>query len=288
MHYAELANLELINPDLLHALGFLALGLTTGAFGTLIGAGGGFVLMPILLLLFPNDSPALLTSISLAVVFVNAASGTEAYTLMRRVDFKTGGVFALAAVPGAVLGALSTSFFPRRTFDSIFGVMLLAGAIFLLVRKPGATRTARRPGRGLTFRRIVDSLGEVHEYSFSMRTGAALSVLVGFLSSFLGIGGGIIHVPAMVCLLGFPIHIATATSHFVLAIMALAGTTVHIVSGEFVHGVHRTIYLALGVLAGAQAGAHLSNHVRGSRILRSLALALVFVGLRILYSGIMG
>ena len=278
----------MLTPDLIHAAEFLVLGFVTGAYGTLIGAGGGFVLMPILLMLFPNDSPALLTSISLAVVFVNAASGTEAYSMMRRVDFKTGSVFALASIPGAVAGALATELLPRRTFDIIFGVTLLAGALFLFLRRIDPANVPRAPAKGLTTRRLVDSFGEVYEYSFSLKTGALLSVFIGFLSSFLGIGGGIVHVPAMVCLLGFPIHVATATSHFVLAVMALAGTTMHIITGEFVHGVHRALYLALGALVGAQVGAHLSNHVRGSFILRSLALALVFVGLRILYIGVMG
>jgi hypothetical protein len=55
-----------------------------------------------------------------------------------------------------------------------------------------------------------------------------------------------------------------------------------------VHGLHRTVYLALGVLVGAQVGAHLSNRIRGSFIIRSLALALGGVGLRILYTGIFG
>jgi uncharacterized protein len=278
----------MFTPDLLHAFGFLVLGFATGAYGTLIGAGGGFVLMPVLLLLFPHDSPALLTSISLAVVFVNAASGTEAYTMMRRVDYKTGAVFALASVPGAVLGALVTSYFSRGIFDILFGVSLLSGAIFLFLRKPAPHHIPLESDKGLTTRRIVDSLGNVYEYSFSMKKGAILSVFVGFFSSFLGIGGGIIHVPAMVFLLGFPVHIATATSHFVLAVMAMAGTSVHIFTGEFVHGVHRTIYLALGVIVGAQVGAHFSNRIKGTFIIRSLALALGFVGLRILYTGIMG
>ena len=277
-----------ISPVFLPALGFLALGFATGAYGTLIGAGGGFVLMPVLLLLFPNESPALLTSISLAVVFVNAASGTEAYTAMHRVDFKTGIVFALASVPGALIGAMATSWLPRRTFDLIFGLALLAGAAFLMLRKPGPKKPGGLDRPGLTTRRIVDRFGETFEYSFSMRTGVIISVFVGFLSSFLGIGGGIIHVPAMVYLLGFPVHVATATSHFVLAVMALAGTSMHIATGEFAHGVHRTIYLALGVIVGAQVGAHLSNHIRGSFIIRSLALALGGVGLRILYLAIFG
>ena len=57
--------------------------------------------------------------------------------------------------------------------------------------------------------------------------------------------------PALSCLLNFPVHIATATSHFVLAIMALTGTLVHVVQGAFVHGARRTAVLAVGVLVGA-------------------------------------
>ena len=70
--------------------------------------------------------------------------------------------------------------------------------------------------------------GERLYYNFNPLVGIGISLAVGYLSSFLGIGGGIIHVPALVYLLDFPVHIATATSHFVLAIMALTGTLVHI------------------------------------------------------------
>ena len=109
-----------------------------------------------------------------------------------------------------------------------------------------------------------------------------LSLIVGYVSSLLGIGGGIIHVPALVHLLNFPVHIATATSHFMLAIMALTGTLVHIATGTFHHGFRRTIALAIGVLLGAQLGAFLSGRMGGRWIIRGLALALGFVGIRIL------
>lgn len=263
-------------------LGFMLLGLGVGVYGTLIGAGGGFVLMPVLLLLYPHESPALLTSISLAVVFFNAASGSEAYARMGRIDYRSGIVFAVAALPGTILGALSTNLIPRRTFDAVFGLLLMAGAAYLLARncKPRPAAAAPRPG--LTRRRILDRSGAVYEYAFPLWQGVVLSLFVGFLSSFLGIGGGIVHVPALVCLLGFPVHVATATSHFILAIMALSGTLVHVATGVFTHGVHRTVYLALGVMAGAQLGAHLSNRFHGRWIIVSLAVALLFVGARIL------
>jgi len=82
------------------------IGVGVGAFGTVIGAGGGFILTPILLLLYPHDSAQTLTAISLAAVFFNAASGSVAYARQRRIDFHSGTVFAIATLPGAVAGAL--------------------------------------------------------------------------------------------------------------------------------------------------------------------------------------
>jgi uncharacterized protein len=89
-------------------------------------------------------------------------------------------------------------------------------------------------------------------------------------------------VPALVHVLNFPVHVATATSHFILAVMALTGTMVHVVTGAFHHGIRRTIALAIGVVIGAQLGAILSNRIRGIWIIRGLAIALGLVGIRIL------
>ena len=83
------------------------LGFAVGAFGTVVGAGGGFILTPVLLLIYPQDSPALITAISLLVVFFNASSGTVAYTRLRRVDFRSGIVFGGATVPGSILGVFA-------------------------------------------------------------------------------------------------------------------------------------------------------------------------------------
>jgi uncharacterized membrane protein YfcA len=265
------------------AVGLAALGLVVGAFGTLIGAGGGFLLVPALLLLYPHDSPALVTGMSLAVVFFNASSGSLAYARMGRVDFKSGLMFATATIPGAVLGAMATTHLPRRTFDLIFGLLLTAGSAYLVWRPIRAGKDgpqARVSGR--FHRRLVERDGTTHEFGYDPVLGVAISVVVGFISSLLGIGGGIIHVPVLSQLLGFPVHIATATSHFTLAIMALAGSLVHLASGELVPGLGRIAALAAGVLVGAQVGAALSSRVRGVWIMRGLAVALGFAGLRIL------
>jgi len=269
-----------------HYLWLIPLGFIVGVLGTLIGAGGGFVLAPVLLLAYPQDTAATLTSISLAVVFMNALSGSMAYGRMKRIDYKSGLLFSAASVPGAVLGALSAHNIPRRAFDAIFGAFMIGAGAFMMARpraKPEAQ--ASQTHRQLA-RRIVERNGAVHAYSYNPGLGLLLSLGVGYMSSFLGIGGGIIHVPALARALNFPVHIATATSHFMLAIMALTGTIVHIATGSFHHGVRRTVALAIGVLLGAPLGARFSEFVGGDWIIRILAVALAVVGIRILVAAL--
>jgi uncharacterized membrane protein YfcA len=266
-------------------LWLIALGFGTGVYGTLIGAGGGFVLMPLLLLFYPAENQEKLTAISLAVVFFNALSGTEAYALMKRIDYKSGLMFAAATIPGAVIGALNTAYVPRRLFDTIFGIILLAIAVFLFLR-PGS-KVKERKAKESKFHyhvthHLVEADGLSYCYSFNPVIGIVLSFFVGYLSSFLGIGGGIVHVPALVYFLHFPVHIATATSHFILVIMALTGTLVHMYTGAFSHVAYKTISLAIGAVLGAQLGAHLSNRVKGKWIIQSLAIALMLLAVRIL------
>jgi uncharacterized membrane protein YfcA len=234
-----------------------ALGFVVGTYGTLIGAGGGFVLVPALLLLYPDESPEIITSISLAVVFFNALSGSWAYARMMRIDYKSGLLFA----------------------DAALGILMIAASIFLLFYVSKKTGESKRNYHFV--RNLVEKDGAAYTFSYNPIVGVGLSCFIGYLSSFLGIGGGIIHVPVLVHLLNFPVHIATATSHFILAIMALTGTIVHVVTGTFSHGIRRTVALAIGVLLGAQMGALLSNRVQGRWIIQGLAIALGFVGIRI-------
>lgn len=261
----------------------IALGLVVGAIGTLIGVGGGFILVPVLLLMYPQASPETITSVALAVVFFNALSGSWAYARMKRIDYKSGLLFAAATIPGAIFGALSTDYIPRQLFDVIFGVLMIAAAVYLFFHRIEELKPAAKIRRRHVARNVVEANGKAHAFSFDPRLGMLFSLFVGYVSSLLGIGGGIVHVPVLIRLLNFPVHIATATSQFMLAIMALTGTIVHIASGSFSHGgIRQTICLAIGAMIGAQAGAALSARIHGMWIIRCLAVALTFVGIRIL------
>ena len=260
----------------------LALGVLAGTYGTIVGAGGGFVIIPALLLLYPDETPAVVTSISLAVVLFNAASGSAAYARLRRIDYRTGVAFALATIPGAVAGALATHVVPRRTFDALFGVVLISVSAYIALRPALSEAGGGWRPRPNTYRSLADVDDTRYSYAFNWQTGVIISFLVGVFASFLGLGGGIIHVPVMVTLLGFPAHIAVATSHFILVFTSLAATLVHVATGSLTNDWPKVIPLAVGAVAGAQAGARLSQRLPEKAIVRLLAFALFTVGIRLL------
>jgi uncharacterized membrane protein YfcA len=259
-----------------------ALGFAVGVVGTLVGAGGGFILTPVLLLLYPHSSAQTITAISIGVVFFNALSGSIAYRRQRRTDYRSGMVFALATLPGAVIGALVVGVVRRSAFNLIkAGVLLTLGLWLLSIRRSNA-----RAQPGGAHRLLTDAAGVTYDYDVRLARGAAISVVVGFLSSFLGIGGGVIHVPLLVQALGFPVHVATATSHFVLVFMSGAATITHAIHGSYQlgSGLRRTLALSAGVIAGAQLGAHLSLRMSARTIQTVLSLALIAIAIRLALS----
>jgi uncharacterized membrane protein YfcA len=247
-----------------------ALGVGIGVLGTLIGAGGGWMIVPLLLLGF-HFTPQQAVGTSLAVVFLNALSGSIAYMVQRRVLYTMGLAFAAATIPGALLGAWTVQSLNSRWFSVLFGGFLLCIAVFL--HRGQQLFFAQRPLEHV-------NTGDLKSFrSSTLRLGIAISFLVGTLSSLFGVGGGIIHVPFLIVVLGIPVHTATATSHFVLAITSLAGSLIFLQK----HQVNLAVAASMGfgVLIGAQGGAFLSTRMPGEPIRRLLAAALAIFAIRL-------
>jgi len=259
----------------LELLILLALGMVVGAYGTLIGAGGGFLLVPLLITTYDFE-PRVAVGTSLVFVFFNALSGSIAYIKQKRVDVKVGVMFTLLTMPGAILGAFFTGYFEYNIFKLTFAAILIIAAIYLVLKPSNEVKFSNFGGYQ---RKIRDFRGEEYNYSIHLLRGFIISFFVGFVSSIFGVGGGIMHVPAMVFLLGFPVHIATATSHFILTFSSLVGSATHTglcnVNFEF------AIPIGIGAVGGAQLGASISKRVRGTVIEKLLGLGLIIVAIRL-------
>ncbi len=265
----------------------ILIGFSIGTVGTLIGAGGGFILVPLLLLTHPSMPPEVVTAVSMMVVAVNALSGTVAYAHSKRVDYKAGLLFSLFTIPGSILGVFVVKYIPLQVFHILFGILLIVLASYLFIKgkaKPTGSDAAPKTGKNRQLTSLTDKTGTIYTYSYNRLHGIIISILVGFISPILGIGGGIIHVPAMVQWLHFPVYVATATSHFILAIMASVSVTVHLIDGHYNDPLIQRLILglAVGVVIGAQCGAFISHKVKTHVIIKALAVCLAIVGIRIL------
>jgi hypothetical protein len=241
-----------------------------GSYGTLIGAGGGFLVVPLLLFLYPAEPVTALASLSLAVVALNALSGVMAYARRGRVDYALGLRLAAVSVPGTMLGAALTALVPRGLFEILFGaVLLLLGGFLALGSAPGSGATAmgRCAARALPPRRLG--------------LGLTLSGLVACLSGMLGIGGSPLQVVVLTHPMRVPVSLAMPTAQFTVLLSALGGLGVHLLRGSFDADPTRLVLLGAGVLVGAQLGAALAERMTHAGLVRLLALALLSVGLRL-------
>jgi uncharacterized membrane protein YfcA len=264
----------------------VGIGIFVSMYGTMIGLGGGFILVPILLLIYKLN-PQYAIGTSLCVIFFNAISGTFSYARQKRIDYVTGFNFAIGTIPGCIIGAYLTKFFTLGIFNVIFGIMLIILAVLLLKNPqpiPNADKSRCFPFPFLkkkpVLRELIDADGKKFIYAFNMPCGIALSFIVGFISSLLGIGGGVVHVPALIYMFCFPVHIAIASSTFILSISTFVGSISHLIIGNVVFKF--ALPIAIGCIFGATVGAKLSKILKSTIIVRLLATGLVFVGIKLL------
>ena len=128
-----------------------------------------------------------------------------------------------------------------------------------------------------------------YRYGYRLWQGAALSVLVGLISSLLGIGGGAIYVPVMISSLHFPVMLATATSQFILAFMSGGASIVHLVKGTLSGDqLVKTVALGVGTVPGAQLGARVAERIKVRTVIRFLVAGLLLLSFRLFLKGIAG
>ena len=264
------------------ALVLASLGLTVGAVGALAGVGGGFLLVPTLLFIFPDADPASVTAISLTAVFFNAASASVGYRLWRLQDFRTAGILIALAVPAAAVGALLNRVTDRSAFETIFGVALLLGAAYLIARSALESRPLESSPRGRA-RRIVEKTGHIYDYRVNEPLTAAVAPVAGFVAGFFGIGGGIINVPVMMLLIRIPKAVAVATSQLELTAAATAALAVHLAfSSDEASLWLRAGIAGAGAMVGAQVGVRVAPRVSGRLVLGVIGTGLLIAGARLL------
>ncbi|MXY21083.1 MAG: sulfite exporter TauE/SafE family protein [Dehalococcoidia bacterium] len=268
------------------------LGVFSGAYGVLVGAGGGFILSPMLLLLFDTEEPEMVAGTVLAAIAINSILVAIRYIRMKVVDYRSALLFAGAAAPGAVIGAFGVSAVAPEIFRTLFGILLLLLALQLAFR-PNIVRVLRigQARRLISLpvsqRHITTATGQEYRYEFNETLATSFNVVLGFISSFFGIGGGFLRTPVLVLAFGFPVRIAAASSVFALAIYGSAGALTHGYLGN-IELFPTLLFIGTGLAVGGQFGAMLSGRIGGVWVMRMLLVVVFLLGVRLIWQGVAG
>ena len=257
-------------------LALAAVSVGAGAFGALLGLGGGVIIVPALTLLLGID---IRLAIGASIVSVIATSCGAAATYVRDhiTNIRIGMFLEMGTTVGAIMGAFVAGLIPARVLYVIFAAVL-AYSGYAMFRKRGAGSPVNVRGDALARRLRLDgryydaASGQTVHYSATNTLPVlGLSCLAGAISGLLGIGGGALKVPAMDLAMKLPLKVSSATSNFMIGVTAAASAAVYFMRGQINPALAAPV--ALGVLCGAMVGTRLMIHARAR------ALRLIFVGL---------
>ncbi|MGY5149762.1 MAG: sulfite exporter TauE/SafE family protein [Candidatus Nitrosopumilus sp. bin_68KS] len=234
-------------------LWFILLGFAAGVLGSMIGLGGGIVVVPVLTFLgFPPTTAA---SNSLFAALSNAVASTISYSKQKRIEISLGLKLGLLSIPGTVLGAVISTDVAPDIFKILFGFVLIASAAYIFLRKKIENKE-----KTLSKQIVLFAIGA--------------SFFAGIISAFFGIGGGIIFVPLMVVGMGMTMKRAAPTSQLILLFSSLSGVIVHSLLGH--PDFTQAGFLAIGSFAGGLVGARLSIDIK-ERYLQIIVSAVILI-----------
>jgi uncharacterized membrane protein YfcA len=211
--------------------------------GSMIGLGGGFIVVPVLT--FFGFAPTLAASDSLFAAFSNSVASTASYARQKRIVYSLGIKLALISIPGTILGAYISDEVSPPLFKLLFGLVLVASCVYIYLRRKMESR----------------------EYYLSkqiMLLAVGASFFAGVISSLFGIGGGVVFVPLMVIAIGLSMKLAAPTSQFILMFASASGMIMHSILGH--PNYYEAGMLSIGSFIGGIVGSKLSTCIDETKL----------------------
>lgn len=265
----------------------LITGLFAGIFGSLLGLGGGVIIIPVLTILF--DLP-IQTAIGVSLVAVIATSTGAAMVYVRegKVNIRLGMILELATTIGAIIGAVVAGYMSSKVLYLLFAALMFYNT-YSMYRKTGQDAAVPKQNQ----REIAAGSTELTNTEKSKQNaykvknypgGLFFSAFAGIMAGLLGIGGGVIKIPVMYLLMGVPLKAATATSNFMIGVTACASAFVYFFNGHI--DVVVAVPMALGVFAGAAVGTRINERMSTRGLKRIFIIVFTFVAIEMVLKGL--
>ena len=263
--------------------------IVAGILGSLIGLGGGVVVVPVLTLIFHIDI-RLAIGASIVSVIATSSGAAAAYGRERMTNLRAGMFLEIATTTGAITGAFLTTILPARFLFILFGVVL-AYSGFAMYAKRHQDRllsvSTDRIANRLNLHGSYYDEAEKREISYKVtgtKLGLALMYVAGMVSALLGIGSGALKVPAMDLAMHLPMKVSTATSNFMIGVTAAASAGVYFARGQIDPVIAAPV--AAGVLGGATVGSLMLGKIESKAIRMIFVVVLIVIAFEMFQRGI--
>jgi uncharacterized membrane protein YfcA len=242
---------------------FAVVGLATGVLSGTLGVGGGFILVPLLTLVGVPIHEAVGTS--LAFIVLVSGAGAARHIHQSSADIRLAAAVAIPGVVTAQLGAHLAHGLDENVLALIFGIVLVAVAVWMLL----APELPERESSG---------------HPVDLPRAALVGLVVGFASGMLGVGGGFLLVPALVLLLGIPLAVAVGTSLLAIILPAVSGAVAYAALGS-IDWTAVAVTVPFGIL-GALYGARLAVRLPEPALRIAFDVVLLAGAAKLLWSGV--
>lgn len=272
--------------DLVRSLEIGTVAAGAAVLGSMLGLGGGVFLVPILTLFFAVDQKLAIGASAVAVV-TNSVVGSTVHLRARFTNLRLAMLLQSTTAVGAIAGAVVGVYANPGVINALFGAMLVYAAVSML-RNRGAAPAPPMGGAdpyALGAEYLDPASREPVSY-VPQRVGLGLAVsgLAGTLSGMLGVGGGVIQVPAMNILMKIPVKAAAGTSSFMVGVTSVATASVYYADGKIDPTV--VVPAMIGIFLGAQLGSRLTRRIRTQNLVAVFVLILLYLGLSLLLKAV--
>ncbi len=241
---------------MIEELWLIPLGFAAGLLGSIIGLGGGIIIVPVLT--FFGFSPALAASNSIFAVFSNAIASSISYAKQQRIEYSIGLKLGLLSIPGTIVGAYVSSEITPSIFKILFALILISASVYIFSK-----------------RKIEPKNYNLSKQIMILAIGA--SFFAGIISGLFGVGGGIIFVPLMVVVMGLSMKNAAPTSQFILLFASGSALVTHTLLGH--PDFYQALLLAIGAFVGGLVGARLSLEIKENSL--KILISIVMIGVAV-------
>ena len=269
------------------SLWLFAVSMAASALGGMLGMAGGIFIVP-LLTIFGHIEIHTAVGASIVSVIACSCGGAAPFLKNRLTNIRLAIVLETATTTGALTGVLLAGIVPVSYLYLLFAVILFLSAHQMLARRRNPVlASAPAPAGNWSDALKLDSryhdreLGrEVTYRVHRVALGMVLMYGAGLISALLGIGSGVLKIPAMDTAMRLPIKVSSATSNFMIGVTAAASAGVYFMRGSIVTEIAGPV--ALGSVLGAIVGARMLLILSNDKLRLLFVVILVVLGIQML------